>query len=145
VEELALISIVEDDASVGRAIRRLVAADGLRAEAFPSAEAFLESPVLAETACLILDLRLPGMSGLELQTRLAALRPSLPIVFITSYPDDNVRTRALKAGAIAFLCKPFREQDLKDSLRAALGIGKSEADRTRDHTPPGPHESTEIG
>ena len=116
----ALISIVDDDESVGRAIRRLVASAGLRAEVFDSAEAFLGSPVCAKAACLILDLRLPGMSGLELQTRLAAVRPDLSIVFISSYPGEEVRARALSAGAVAFLSKPFQHEDLLDAVRCAL-------------------------
>jgi FixJ family two-component response regulator len=123
VGETALISIVDDDESVGKALRRLVASAGMRAETFRSAEAFLGSPVCRETVCLILDLHLPGMSGLELQARLAGLRPGLPVVFITSYPDDRVRTRALNGGAVAFLSKPFRQEDLLSAVWQALGDG----------------------
>jgi len=120
VAETVLISIVDDDESVGRAIRRLVASAGLRAEMFLSAEAFLGSTACEETACLILDLRLPGMSGLELQTRLAAVRPGLPIVFISAHSGEDVRARALSAGAGAFLSKPFQHEDLLNAVRCAL-------------------------
>jgi FixJ family two-component response regulator len=87
---------------------------------FPSARAFLGSPDARETACLILDVRMPGMNGLELQRLIADANWRLPIVFITSHADDEARARALDAGAIGFLYKPFREQEILDAIDTAL-------------------------
>ena len=114
-----LITIVDDDDSMRASLDNLVRSVGLRAQAFPSAESFLASPGL-ETACLILDVRMPGMSGLDLQQRLAASRTRVPIIFVTSHTDDDVRTRALDAGAVAFLYKPFREEELLDAIDGVL-------------------------
>jgi len=114
-----LITIVDDDDSMRASLDNLVRSIGLRAQAFPSAESFLASPGL-ETVCLILDVRMPGMSGLDLQQRLAASRARVPIIFVTSHIDDDVRTRALEAGAVAFLYKPFREEELLDAIDGVL-------------------------
>jgi FixJ family two-component response regulator len=93
---------------------------GFRACAFPSAEAFLQSAQLAETSCLISDVQMPGISGVQLQNRMADLGLSIPTIFITAYPDDSVRTRVLGSGAVCFLLKPFDPQSLIECLDDAL-------------------------
>ncbi len=115
-----LISIVDDDSFVRRAIESLVTSHGSRACSFPSAEEFLQSPLLAETSCLISDVQMPGISGVQLQDRLADLGLSIPTIFITAYPDDSVRTRVLDNGAVCFLLKPFDAQSLIESIDHAL-------------------------
>ena len=116
-----LISIVDDDESVREAIESLIKSVGLGALAFASAEEFLNSNRIEETACLILDMRMPGMSGLELQQRLATAGYGIPIVFISAHSDDQIRAQALGAGAIDFLFKPFSETALVDAVRTAVG------------------------
>jgi len=103
---------------------------GFRACAFPSAEAFLQSAQLAETSCLISDVQMPGISGVQLQNRLADLGLSIPTIFITAYPDDAVRTRALSTGAVCFLHKPFDARSLVQCIDNALNRrgGKATAD-----------------
>jgi FixJ family two-component response regulator len=114
------VCIIEDDESVRRALRRLMRSVGLEAEAFASAEEFLLAAGSPAPACLILDLHLPGLSGLELQARLKANGRDIPVVFITAYGDQHVREQALRAGALAFLEKPFAEQCLLAAVRRAL-------------------------
>jgi FixJ family two-component response regulator len=115
-----LISIVDDDSVVRGAVESLATSLGFRACTFPSAEAFLQSPLVAETSCLISDIQLPGTSGIELQHRLANLGFSIPTIFITAYPDDAVRAKALEAGAVCFLYKPFDGQSLVQCIDNAL-------------------------
>jgi len=115
-----LISIVDDDDSLRNSLNNLIRSVGFRAQGFSSAEAFLNSNQLHDTACLILDVRMPGMSGLDLQRQMVADNSRIPIVFITSHGDDNARTRALEAGAVAFLYKPFREEALFKAIDSAL-------------------------
>jgi FixJ family two-component response regulator len=115
-----LISIVDDDASLRASLDNLLRSAGYRAQAFPSAESFLSTGPDPDTACLILDVRMPGMSGLELQQQLLVSGASVPIVFVTSYVDDDLRARALHAGAVAFLYKPFREEELIEAIDRAL-------------------------
>jgi FixJ family two-component response regulator len=114
------VAIVEDDDSVRNALQGVMKAVGLRAQAFASAEEFLNSGELQHTACLIADIRLPGISGLELQQRLNAEQVTIPVMLITAHGDDAVRTQALRAGAILFLTKPFDDDVLIESVRAAL-------------------------
>jgi FixJ family two-component response regulator len=114
------VAIVEDDDSVRNALQGVMKAVGLRAQAFASAEEFLKSGELQHTACLIADIRLPGISGLELQQRLNAEQVTIPVMLITAHGDDAVRTQALRAGAILFLTKPFDDDVLIESVRAAL-------------------------
>jgi FixJ family two-component response regulator len=121
-----LIAIVDDDASVREAMMSLMRALGFLVETFPCAEDFLQSDSLQRTACLIADVRMPGMSGLELYRRLVASGKPIPTVLITAHSDDGVRARALKAGIICYLTKPFREDDLLGCIRSALDHGKSE-------------------
>ena len=114
------ISIVDDDASVRAATARLLRSMGFSAHAFASAKEFLSSAQLRETACLIADVEMPGMSGVELQDHLIATGHTIPTVFITAFPDERVRDRAMKAGAIDFLSKPFDESRLLECVEQAL-------------------------
>jgi FixJ family two-component response regulator len=120
------VFVIDDDASVRRAIRRLVESVGLRVEAMGSAKEFLRTPSPDVPSCIILDVRLPEMSGLELQSELAANGTPIPVIFITAYGDIPMTVRAMRSGAIEFLPKPFRDQDLLDAVQMAL-----EKDRLR--------------
>ncbi len=115
-----LISIVDDDESVREATKGLMKSLGFTAEAFPSAADFLTSHHRRRTACLIVDVNMPGMTGPELHRRLIASGDTIPTILITAYPDDNVRARALSAGAICYLRKPFDEGDLLVYVREAF-------------------------
>jgi FixJ family two-component response regulator len=112
-----VISVIDDDASVRAALNNLLKSLGYVVHAFPSAEAFLQSADLNNTWCAIADVRMPGMSGVDLQSRLRAQGSRLPFVFITAVPEEGARARAFEDGAICFLTKPFDE----DSLIACLG------------------------
>ena len=118
--EERLIAIVDDDTSVRKSTRRLVRSLGYRAETFASAEEFLESDQATDTACLILDVRMPRIDGLELQRRLADSDPRIPIVFITAQASEDEEQRALRAGAVAFLRKPVGKEALLAVLRGVL-------------------------
>jgi FixJ family two-component response regulator len=115
-----LVSIVDDDESVRSALQGLMKAVGLPARAFASAEEFLRSGQQRQTACLITDIRMPGMSGLELQSKLNAENCRIPTIFITAHGDAGVRLQALRSGAVEFLAKPFNDDALLESVRAAL-------------------------
>jgi FixJ family two-component response regulator len=115
-----LISIVDDDDAVRNSLDDLIRSIGFGTQGFSSADAFLSSNQARDTACLILDVRMPGMNGIDLQRQIVAANWRIPIIFITSHADDDARARALKAGAVAFLYKPFREEELLDALHAAL-------------------------
>jgi FixJ family two-component response regulator len=115
-----LISIVDDDESFRNSLNNLIRSVGFCAQGFSSAEAFLNSSQRHDTACLILDVRMPGMSGLDLQRQLVAAHSRIPIVFITSHGDDDARARALEAGAVDFLYKPFREEALLKAIDLAI-------------------------
>jgi FixJ family two-component response regulator len=116
-----LIAVVDDDESVREAATNLFRSMGFAVQAFASAEEFLSSGSLERTSCLVLDVQMPGMGGLNLQSHLAATGRHIPIVFVTGYPDDRVRSTALQSGAVCFLIKPFNEGDLLDGLRSVLG------------------------
>src|SRR5438046_573531 len=105
----AMISIVDDDEAVREATKGLVRSLGYRASTYSSAEEFLESDDLSETSCLITDLNMPGLSGLDLQSRLISGGYCVPIIFVTAFPEDGVRARAMKAGAVGFMSKPYNE------------------------------------
>jgi FixJ family two-component response regulator len=115
-----MIAIVDDDESVQSALQDLVEASGFQAISFGSAEAFVESGLHRDAACLITDIRMPGMSGLELQAKLRAEQSKIPIIFITAHGDEKMRMQAMRAGAVDFLTKPFDEKVLLDCLEAAL-------------------------
>jgi FixJ family two-component response regulator len=116
----ALVSIVDDDESVRESIESLIRSVGFSAQTFSSAEEFLQNGPIEKTACLILDVRMPGMSGLELQRHLTAADYQIPIVFITAHGDEETRARALKDGAVDFLSKPFSEEALLKAVQTAL-------------------------
>jgi FixJ family two-component response regulator len=115
-----LIAVVDDDDPLRNSLDDLLQAVGFCVHGFASAEAFLQAQPAPETACLLLDVRLPGMNGLELQRQLGVTHGRLPIIFVTAYADDDVRARALAAGAVAILSKPCREEDLLNAIEAAL-------------------------
>src|SRR5467141_1379248 len=121
-----IVFVVDDDPPVRRAIKRLVGSVGLQVELFGSAQEFLESKHPDAPSCLVLDIRLPGISGLDFQPQLAEAGIRIPIIFITTHGDIPMTVRAMKAGAVEFLTKPFRDQDLLDAIQIAL-----ERDRTR--------------
>jgi FixJ family two-component response regulator len=117
---LRRISIVDDDASIREALKSLMRSARFNVEAFASAEEFLASERLNNTACLILDVSLPGMSGFELQNRLNSEQRAIPIIFITAQADEASRQRALKGGAIEFLHKPVRRETLFKAIQSAI-------------------------
>ena len=120
VAETTLISIVDDDKLVRKSIERLIKSSGFRVQAFASAEDFLRYGNHRDTACLILEARLPGMSGLELQRQLAASHSRVPIIFVSAHDVQEAREKALRAGAVAFLGKPFSDEALLTVVRSAL-------------------------
>jgi FixJ family two-component response regulator len=117
-----LVSVVDDDESVRESLPDMLRQFGFAAEAFSSAEAFLDSAVVGQTSCLILDVAMPGMSGPDLQRELAGRRQKIPIVFITASGDRTIRTQVLADGAVECLFKPFSDTALLDALNAALGM-----------------------
>ena len=125
-EAAPVVFVVDDDPSVRRAIKRLVESVGLQVELFGSAQEFLRSKRPNAPSCLVLDVRLPGISGLDFQRELADANIHIPIIFITAHGDIPMTVRAMKAGAVEFLTKPFRDQDLLDAVHVAL-----ERDRAR--------------
>jgi FixJ family two-component response regulator len=124
--EARLVSIVDDDASVRQSTCRLIRSFGFRAEAFGSAEDFLASGRAAQAACVILDVRMPGMDGLELQRQLAHTDPQIPIVFLSAHASDEEERRARQAGAVTFLRKPVAKEALLGVIRAILEMSDSE-------------------
>jgi FixJ family two-component response regulator len=115
-----LIAIVDDDESVLRSLQDLIESDGLTALCFGSSEQFLDSEARNRAACLIADIRMPGMSGLDLQERLKAERCEIPIIFITAHGDAKMRSRAMRDGAVEFLSKPFNDAVLLEIVHAAV-------------------------
>ena len=116
-----LIAVVDDDDSVRESLSGLFRSVGFATRGFASGAAFLQSDDLPRTDCAILDVRMPGMGGLELQRRLVASHPDVPIIFMTAHDDARARSQALSCGAAAYLIKPFSEDALLDAVRAALG------------------------
>ena len=123
----AVISIVDDDGSVRVATNNLLRSRGYIVHTFASAEEFLASPNLDETSCVIADVQMSAMSGLDLLTAMRARGYDAPFIFITAFPDENIRARAMKAGAICFLAKPFAVPELVGCLETALEAGRNEA------------------
>ena len=119
-----IVAIVDDDKAVGNAIEVLMRSIGLVAQAFSSGEEFLRSPELSRTGCLVVDFDMPNMTGLDLHINLSRLGKEIPTVLITAYPSDDIRSRALQAGIICYLPKPFDESDLLNCIQAALDRAK---------------------
>jgi FixJ family two-component response regulator len=120
VAKAALISVVDDDESVRESLRGLLRSVTFGVEVFASAEEFLSSDRMRETDCLILDVRMPGMSGLELHRRLVSSHPYLPVIFITAHGDEELRSRVLRSGAVDYLLKPFSDDALLNAVQTAL-------------------------
>ncbi|MGA7762282.1 MAG: response regulator [Candidatus Binataceae bacterium] len=118
----ALVAVVDDDESVRTAIGSLFRSMGSRTELFGGGEDFLSAPNLREFSCLVLDVQMPGMDGLELQLRLAAASHPIPIIFVTAYGDEKTRARALRGGAVSFLSKPFSEDALLEAVKSAIDV-----------------------
>jgi FixJ family two-component response regulator len=131
----ALISVVDDDQSVREAVEGLIESLGFRVNAFPSAMDFLASPTLADTSCMIADVHMPQMSGLELYQRLTEQGHDIPTILITAYPNESLRARALADGVVCYLTKPFDGDDLigcvQSALLAASAVRRREADNER--------------
>jgi FixJ family two-component response regulator len=125
-ETRSIVYVVDDDASIREALKSLLASMGMRVEVFGSAAEFLKSTLADIPSCLVLDVRLPGVSGLDFQAELAKANIQVPIIFITGHGDIPMTVRAMKAGAVEFLTKPIRDQDLLDAVQLGL-----EQDRTR--------------
>ncbi|HEY7542533.1 MAG TPA: response regulator [Methylomirabilota bacterium] len=115
-----IISVVDDDVSLRRSLRNLLSSVGFEVETFESAEAFLASDSRERAACLVLDLRMPGMGGLDLLSHLAATGSRIPVIVLTAHGDDDARRRALDAGAVAFLIKPFQSAALLDAIQRVV-------------------------
>ena len=118
-----IVSIVDDDESLRRSLRNLLGSVGFRVETFASAEAFLQSVHQAQTGCLVLDLRMPGMNGFDLLGHLSRTGARIPAVILTAHGDEEAHQRSLQAGAVAFLTKPFNGDALLDAVRTALDQG----------------------
>ena len=117
-----MISIVDDDDFVRESLRDLIESHGYGTATFESAEGFLGADCLPETSCLITDLQMPGLSGLDLQSRLIADGRRIPVIFVTAFPDEKFRVRAMSAGAVSFLSKPLDESSLINCLETALNL-----------------------
>ena len=126
IEGDAVVYIIDDDPSVREAISDLIQSVGVRVKSFSSAQEFLQTQRDDVPGCLILDVRMPGLSGLDLQTELSSAGVQIPIIFITGFGDVPMTVRAMKAGALEFLTKPFREQELLDAVHKSLEIDRSE-------------------
>jgi FixJ family two-component response regulator len=125
IEGDAVVYIIDDDPSIREAISDLIQSVGIRARSFSSAQEFLQTQRVDVPGCMILDVRLPGLSGLDLQTELSRAGVQIPIIFITGFGDVPMTVRAMKAGALEFLTKPFREQELLDAVHKSLEIDRS--------------------
>ena len=128
----AVVYVVDDDASVREALESLIRSVGLRVEAFASAQDFLNGALMDAPTCVVLDVRMPGLSGLDCQRRLAEAGQHLPIIFMTGHGDVPMSVRAMKAGAIDFLIKPFRDQDLLDAVQQAIAGDQQQRDIDRE-------------
>jgi len=132
-ESASIVYVVDDDSSVRRAIKRLLESVGLQVELFGSAQEFVTGKTRPNgPSCLVVDIRLPGISGLDFQQELAKANVHIPIIFITGHGDIPMSVRAMKAGAVEFLTKPFRDQDLLDSIQLALEKDRARRQREAD-------------
>jgi RNA polymerase sigma factor (sigma-70 family) len=129
-----LVFVIDDDASVRSSLKFLLSTIGLQVESFDSADSFLHKKLPDVPSCLVLDVRLPGLSGLDFQRELAAKKINIPIVFLTGHGDIPMSVRAMKAGAVEFLTKPFRDQDLLDAVRIALERDRGRREREKEAT-----------
>jgi FixJ family two-component response regulator len=127
-----IVFVIDDDPSVRSAVKFLLSTVGLQAETFDSADSFLRKRPPDVTSCLVLDVRLPGLSGLDFQRELAARNIRMPIVFLTGHGDIPMSVRAMKAGAVEFLTKPFRDQDLLDAVRVALDRSRASREQEKE-------------
>jgi RNA polymerase sigma factor (sigma-70 family) len=128
----ALVFVIDDDPSVRSSLKFLLSTVGLQAETFESADSFLRRKALDIPCCLVLDVRLPGLSGLDFQRELATRHICIPIVVLTGHGDIPMSVRAMKAGAVEFLTKPFRDQDLLDAVRVALGRDRARREQDKE-------------
>jgi RNA polymerase sigma factor (sigma-70 family) len=129
-----IVFVVDDDPSVRSSLKFLLSTVGLRVESFVSADTFLQKKPPDAPSCLVLDVRLPGLSGLDFQHELAARNIRIPIVFVTGHGDIPMSVRAMKAGAVEFLTKPFRDQDLLDAIRIALERDRARREQEKEAT-----------
>ncbi len=127
-----IVFVVDDDPSVRSSLKFLLSTVGLQVESFDSADAFLHKKAADAPSCLVLDVRLPGLSGLDFQRELAARNARIPIIFLTGHGDIPMSVRAMKAGAVEFLTKPFRDQDLLDAVRIALQRDRARREQDKD-------------
>ena len=125
------VYLIDDDASVRKSLSRLLRISGYRVEVFFSADEFLETCLIAEHGCIVLDLRMPGLSGEGFQDRLRAMKEALPIIVITGHGDKQIMASMVKKGAVAFLAKPFDDSELLDAIEAALVRNRSEVQERR--------------
>jgi FixJ family two-component response regulator len=129
-----IIYVIDDEITVGIALQRLLSSVGFAVQTFTSAQEFLNAELQDASGCLVLDVRMPGMSGLEVQQRLAAAGICLPVIFLTGHADIQMTVRAMKAGAVEFLTKPFHEQELLDAIQAALQRHRIERKNRAEHS-----------
>ena len=129
-----IVFVVDDDPSVRSSLKFLLGTVGLRVEGFDSADSFLRKKPAGVPSCLVLDVRLPGLSGIDIQHELAARNIRIPIIFLTGHGDISMSVRAMKAGAIEFLTKPFRDQDLLDAVRIALEKDRARREQEKEAT-----------
>ncbi len=130
----SIVFVVDDDASVRSSLRFLLSTVGLQVESFDSADNFLHKKLPDAPSCLVLDVRLPGLSGIDIQRELAARNIRIPTIFLTGHGDIPMSVRAMKAGAVEFLTKPFRDQDLLDAVRVALEQDSARREKEKEVT-----------
>ena len=130
----SIVFVVDDDPSVRSSLKFLLSTVGLQVESFDSADAFLHKKLPDAPSCLVLDVRLPGLSGIDIQRELAARNIHIPIIFLTGHGDIPMSVRAMKAGAVEFLTKPFRDQDLLDAVRIALERDRARREQEKEVT-----------
>ncbi len=130
----SIVFVVDDDPSVRSSLKFLLSTVGLQVEGFDSADAFLHKKLQDAPSCLVLDVRLPGLSGIDIQRELAARNIRIPTIFLTGHGDIPMSVRAMKAGAVEFLTKPFRDQDLLDAVRVALEQDRARREKEKEVT-----------
>ncbi len=126
------VYLIDDDASVRKSVARLLGIAGYQVEAYSSADEFLETGRMAEHGCIVLDLRMPGLSGEDLQDRLRTMKEALPLIIITGHGDLRIEDSMMKKGAVAFLTKPFDDEDLLDAIETALEQNRREVQARRE-------------